>query len=185
MRETLLAVKDQYDAALHCGLACGLKNCGIGNGMADWCEVEIEVAAPDRVIVRHGWTEMGQGVHTVALQVVAEATGIDPALIEVPVDTADGAGAGMTTLARHLAGGQRAHRRLSRPVGRSAAARPGRSGGHVYEGEWRGRLDHQAGGMVEKVYTHYSYSYATQLVILDEEGLRQKDHRRPRRRQDH
>ncbi len=26
------------------------------------------------------------------------------------------------------------------------------------------------GAMVEKVYTHYSYSYATQLVILDDDG---------------
>ena len=28
--------------------------------------------------------------------------------------------------------------------------------------------------MVDKVYTHYSYSYATQLVILDEQGAIQK-----------
>ena len=32
MRETLLAVKDRYDAAKHCGLACGIKNSGLGNG---------------------------------------------------------------------------------------------------------------------------------------------------------
>ena len=39
------------------------------------------------VEVRHGWTEMGQGVHTVALQVAVEELGIDPDRIEVIVDT--------------------------------------------------------------------------------------------------
>src|SRR5690606_37375989 len=35
VRETLLAVKEQFDNARFAGLACGLKNTGIGNGMPD------------------------------------------------------------------------------------------------------------------------------------------------------
>lgn len=41
--------------------------------------------------------------------------------------------------------------------------------GRVYEGEFVVDWTTKPGAMVEKVYTHYSYSYATQLVILDEE----------------
>ncbi|MGB4873434.1 MAG: molybdopterin cofactor-binding domain-containing protein, partial [Candidatus Promineifilaceae bacterium] len=99
-RATLLAVKDEFYAAKYAGLACGLKNTGIGNGMPDASSAQVTIAAPDRVIVDHGWTEMGQGVNTVAQQVVATETGIDPRLIEVVIDTAANQEAGMTTASR-------------------------------------------------------------------------------------
>jgi aldehyde oxidoreductase len=78
VRETLLAVKDEFYAAKYAGLACGIKNTGIGNGMPDAASVRITIVAPDRVIVDHGWTEMGQGVNTVARAVVCQETGMDP-----------------------------------------------------------------------------------------------------------
>ena len=40
--------------------------------------------------------------------------------------------------------------------------------GKQYHGEWVVDWTTKPGAMVEKVYTHYSYSYATQVVILDE-----------------
>ena len=42
--------------------------------------------------------------------------------------------------------------------------------GNVYLGKWVVDWTTKPGAMVEKVYTHYSYSYATQLVVLDEDG---------------
>ncbi len=42
--------------------------------------------------------------------------------------------------------------------------------GKQYRGEWVVDWTTKPGAMVEKVYTHYSYSYATQLVVLDEDG---------------
>jgi xanthine dehydrogenase molybdenum-binding subunit len=42
--------------------------------------------------------------------------------------------------------------------------------GRQYRGQWVVDWTTKPGAMVEKVYTHYSYSYATQLVILDDEG---------------
>ena len=50
--------------------------------------------------VRHGFTEMGQGVHTVALQVAVEELGVDPARIKVIVDTTREIGFGQTTGSR-------------------------------------------------------------------------------------
>ncbi|MCZ7667782.1 MAG: molybdopterin-dependent oxidoreductase [Chloroflexi bacterium] len=106
-RETLLAVKDAFYAAKYAGLACGIKNTGIGNGMPDAASALITIAAPDKVIIDHGWTEMGQGVNTIATQVVCTETGIDPKLIEVRIDTMGGAGSGHdNSLPRHLVGGQ-------------------------------------------------------------------------------
>ena len=45
------------------GLGCGIKNTGIGNGMPDGGKCMIEVAGPERIVIHHGWTEMGQGAH--------------------------------------------------------------------------------------------------------------------------
>ncbi len=170
-RATLLAVKDEFYAAKLAGLACGLKNTGIGNGMPDAARVSITIAAPDRVIVDHGWTEMGQGVHTVALQTLATETGIDLRLVEVRVDTQTGQEAGMTTASRatSLVGNAMidAARQLKRDLQTHSLAD---LVGNVYEGEWVVDWTTKPGAMVEKVYTHYSYSYATQLVTLDDEG---------------
>jgi aldehyde oxidoreductase len=53
-----------------------------------------------KVEVRHGFTEMGQGVHTVAMQTAVTELGIDPARIEVIVDTTRQLGFGQTTGSR-------------------------------------------------------------------------------------
>ena len=174
-RQTLLAVKDAYDAAAYKGIACGIKNTGIGNGMPDESKARVQILAPDKVLVDHGWTEMGQGVNTMAQQVVCNETGLDPAIIEVRIDTVSEQEAGMTTASRatslvgnalidackQLKEDLKTHS-LDKLVGRS------------YEGFFRVDWTTKPGAMVEKVYTHYSYSYATQLVTLDEDGRIQK-----------
>ena len=77
-----------YDAAVAAGKAVGL---GLGpEELAASATASRRSSAPScasrataRVEVRHGWTEMGQGVHTVALQVAVEELGIDPDRIQV------------------------------------------------------------------------------------------------------
>ncbi|MEN8152410.1 MAG: selenium-dependent xanthine dehydrogenase [Acidobacteriota bacterium] len=170
VRETLMAVKDEFYSADFCGIACGLKNCGIGNGMIDFSEIKIEIKAPDKVVLYHGWTEMGQGVNTVAVQVLSTETGIPPDIIEVKVSTADGAIAGMTTSSRGTSlignGIIEASKELKEDLKNNDL-----SGlvGKIYSGRWSFD-DSTKPGASGKVITHYSYSYATQLVILDKNG---------------
>lgn len=170
-RATLEAVKDEFYAARYAGLACGIKNTGIGNGMPDASKVRVTIAAADKVIVDHGWTEMGQGVNTMAVQVLASETGIDPRLVEVRIDTASEQEAGMTTASRatSLVGNALidACTRLKQDLATHTLAE---LVGRTYEGEWVVDWTTKPGAMVEKIYTHYSYSYATQLVTLDDEG---------------
>ncbi len=171
VRETLLAVKDEFYRAKYAGLACGIKNTGIGNGMPDVSSACITIAAHNKVIVDHGWTEMGQGVNTIVTQVVCTETGIDPNLIEVRIDTSAEQEAGMTTASRatSLVGNALidACKQLKEDLkNHSLSDLIGRQ----YEGKWIVDWTTKPGAMVEKVYTHYSYSYATQLVTLDEEG---------------
>ena len=71
-------------------------------------------ASDGTVEVRHCWTEMGQGVHTVALQVAVEELGVDPDRIRVVVDTTRELGVGQTTGVAGHAHGARPGRRRGR-----------------------------------------------------------------------
>ncbi|HUC33558.1 MAG TPA: molybdopterin cofactor-binding domain-containing protein, partial [Ilumatobacteraceae bacterium] len=97
-------IRPSYEAALAAGkavgLGLGLKNSGLGNGFREVSGGVVRFRDDGRVEVRHGWTEMGQGVHTVALQVAAQELGIDPARIDVIVDTTRELGFGQTTGSR-------------------------------------------------------------------------------------
>ncbi len=171
LKETLLAVKDEFYAAKTAGLACGIKNCGIGNGVLEECDVKIEIQPENRILLQHGWTEMGQGVDTVAQQILCEEIGIDnPDCVEVSVNTESKARAGMTTASR--ATFQMGHAIISAAsdlkkdlTSKSLAQLKGK----VYTGrwvcDWTTPLDEPG-----EVLTHYSYGYATHLVILDESG---------------
>ena len=75
LRDTLMAVKDAFYQAPYAGIACGIKNTGIGNGVADVGRARIVIESGEKVIIYHGWTEMGQGVHTMALQTVCRTDG--------------------------------------------------------------------------------------------------------------
>ena len=103
--ECLDRAKPHIDAALAAGKAVGvglgLKNSGLGNGLREVCAAVVHFRSSDgKVEVRHGFTEMGQGVHTVAMQTAVTELGIDPARIEVIVDTTRQLGFGQTTGSR-------------------------------------------------------------------------------------
>jgi CO/xanthine dehydrogenase Mo-binding subunit len=90
IKKTLLAVKDAYYAARAAGravgIACGLKNSGIGNGVVEWGKARLVVEADGTVSLYNGYTEMGQGLLTVLSQFAAEVTGL-PAAIFGPRST--------------------------------------------------------------------------------------------------
>ncbi|MCH1490612.1 MAG: molybdopterin-dependent oxidoreductase [Ilumatobacteraceae bacterium] len=103
-RECLDAIKPDYDRARSegrsVGLAIGMKNSGLGNGFREVCGAVVHFRDDSRIEVRHGWTEMGQGVHTVALQVAAQELNVDAERIDVIVDTTRELGFGQTTGSR-------------------------------------------------------------------------------------
>ena len=170
VRATLLALRDEFRRAKTAGLACGIKNTGIGNGMVDDSVVKIEIVSASKLVIHHGWTEMGQGVHTVARQVVCQETGLDPKLMEVRVDTASGARSGMTTASRATSLVGNALINACATLKCDLRQHPlAELAGKVYEGRWRcdWTTTPQPG---DKTVTHYSYGYASQLVVLDEKG---------------
>ncbi len=48
LRECLLAVKDDFRKARHAGIACAIKNSGVGNAMTDESGVKIEFAVREK-----------------------------------------------------------------------------------------------------------------------------------------
>ena len=178
------AIRPAYDAAKAAGkavgLGLGLKNSGLGNGFREVSGAVVRFRDDGRVEVRHGWTEMGQGVHTVALQVAAQELGIDPARIDVIVDTTRQLGFGQTT-------GSRGTLMAAGAVREACAAaladecRPGLDyhGEHVVD--WTAKL----GDPDNPTPTiHAAFGYAAQLVIVDREQRQGRaGGRRPRRRQ--
>lgn len=175
LKETLLSVKDAYDKAKYKGLACAVKNCGVGNGIPELSRVVIEIGEGGKILLHHGWTEMGQGVHTIARQALCEATGIDDIDLITPfVTTASGAVGGPTTASRGTLLLGRAIIDAAADLKKdlqthSLAELAGRS----YRGEFL--CDYtQAEGEPGKIISHISYGYATNLAILDDEGNLEK-----------
>jgi CO/xanthine dehydrogenase Mo-binding subunit len=171
LKETLLAVKDDFINAKNAGIACGIKNTGVGNGMTDDAEVKIEIAGSNKVIIHHGWTEMGQGVHTMAIQILHQETGIPAEIIEVKVETDSELPTGMTTSSRATA-----------LVGNAIIDAAGRIredlknaslsqlAGRVYKGKFVCDWTCKPGEDTEEPVIHFAYGYATQVVILDDKG---------------
>lgn len=185
VKACLLALKEHFYNAKFAGLACGIKNSGVGNGMVDFSDVRISIQPGGRVLIEHGWTEMGQGVHNMAIQTLFQETGIDPALIDVEVDTAACIPTGMTTSSRATALLGNAIIDASAairadidqftpgcldPGGKLLKVALEQMTGNVYLGKYYCDWTTKPGADVEKVITHYSYGYAAQLVVLDNQG---------------
>lgn len=165
-------IRAAYEAAVASGkavgLGLGLKNSGLGNGFREVSKSVVRFLpavgdAVGRIEVRHGWTEMGQGVHTVALQVAAQELGVAPERIDVIVDTTRELGFGQTT-------GSRGTLMVAGSVSSaSAAALAGGCEVDVdYQGEyvvdWTQKLGDPG---VTNPTIHAVFSFAAQMVIAD------------------
>jgi aldehyde oxidoreductase len=171
IRKTLLAVKDEFYKAKYAGLACGIKNSGIGNGMIDESKVIIEIKLPTHVLIQHGWTEMGQGVQNMAIQTLCQETGIDPDFIEVKIETNAGIPTGMTTSSRATALLGNAIIDAAKKINQDLEnSKLENIVGNVYNGRYVCDWTTKPGDNVKEIITHYSYGYATQLVVLNDEG---------------
>ena len=168
-RRCLDAVKPAYDAAIAAGRAVGvglgLKNSGLGNGFLEIVRAVVRFEADGTVEVRHCWTEMGQGVHTVAAQVAIEELDVEPGRVRVVVDTTRELGAGQTTGSRGTLMGAGAVADACR-----AARADGCRTGVDYAGEYRVDWTSSIESGVEQPVIHSAFGYAAQLVVMDRES---------------
>ena len=168
--ECLDAIRADYDAARTAGkavgLGLGLKNSGLGNGFREVSGAVIRFRDDGRVEVRHGWTEMGQGVHTVALQVACTELGIEPERVDVIVDTTRELGFGQTTGSRGtlMAAGS-VQKACAVALADGCRTEVDYHAEHIVD--WTQKLDDPT---VEHPTIHAAFGYATQMVIADRES---------------
>jgi len=176
LRKTLEAVKDAYRGARYAGIACGVKNVGIGNALPEAGRATLTVEADGRVTIRSGFTEMGQGLFTVLIQTAVEETGLPPETFNVTTDTRDGLDCGQTTGSRGTVLGCHgvidAARKLRADL--QAGATLAGLAGRVYEGRWDCFPTDKFGADVPEPVTHLTYGFATQVVVLDDRGRVQR-----------
>jgi xanthine dehydrogenase molybdenum-binding subunit len=171
LRRTLLAVREAYRAAPLAGIACGVKNSGIGNGLTEYGRAILRPEADGTVTLYHSWTEMGQGCHTVFAQLAATELDLPMDRIRVVVDTERELDTGQTTASRATMLGGRAVLEAARALRDALAGRPPETlAGQEFPGEvvvdWTTSLE---SGAAEPV-THFAFGWATQVVVLDDEG---------------
>ena len=173
LKETLLAVKDVYEQnADHAGIACAMKNSGVGVGLPD--------KGRCRLAVRNGVVELysaasdiGQGCATVFLQMLAEATGLPleklrnmGANSEVAPDSGTTSGSRQTLITGEAVRMAAAELRADLDgAGGDLSALEGLE----YSAEFFDPTD-KLGADKPNPKSHVAYGFATHVVILDDDG---------------
>jgi xanthine dehydrogenase molybdenum-binding subunit len=176
LKQCLLEVKESYMQALATGRAvgigCGIKNSGIGNGAEEWGRARLLVEEDGSVSLYNGYTEMGQGLLTVLIQIATEITGLPPSTFIPKVDSTFELDCGQTTGSRAtLLGGLAVEKAAKRLEGDLANGRSLEDlVGSVYEGEVLIDDTTAPGAESGRIKTHTAYGFAAQVCILDAEG---------------
>ena len=171
LAETLEAIKPYYDEAVKngdpVGLACAMKNAGVGVGIPDTGRVRLTVQG-GKVHIFAGASCIGQGLGTVLTQIVCGETGLSPEnVVYERSNTWMAPDSGTTSGSRQtLFTGEACYRACKGLKDALADAALSALEGKEFYGEYLGKTD-PLGADVPNPVSHIAYGYATQLCILD------------------
>ncbi len=176
IKKTLLAVKDIFYSSKFAGVACGIKNVGIGNGMPEYGQAIVTVHPDETLTINTGFTEMGQGFCTVMIQFFCDVTGIDPRKVRVDIDTTQPTPCGMTTASRATVLGGRAVIKAAEEMKKDLFSGKTLRDliGKKYFGEVVIDYTTALDAKTNKPVTHMTFGFATQVCILDDSGKLKK-----------
>lgn len=173
LKETLEAVKPYYEKYYpNVGLACAMKNAGVGVGLPDTGRARLKIN-DGKIEIYCGASDIGQGCATVFVQMVSESLGLPKSKIknmgsnsEVDPDSGTTSGSRQTLISGE------AIRRVSVEV-KAALDEVGgdldKLNGREFYAEYFEPTD-KLGADVPFPKSHVAYAYATHLVVLDDEG---------------
>ena len=172
--ETLEAVREVYEREPYAGIACAMKNAGVGVGLPDWGRCRLLIRG-GKVEIHAGASCIGQGLGTVLTQVVSETTGLPlESIVYCRPNTANSPDSGTTSGSRQtLITGEAARRaaeKLAEEMGQQGISK---LEGKEYCGEYLAKTD-KMGSDVPNPVSHVAYGYATQVCILNEDGTVKK-----------
>ncbi len=173
LKETLEAVREVYEKnADHAGIACAMKNAGVGVGLPDKGRAKLRVEE-GLVKLYAAASDIGQGCATVFLQMIAEATGLPKEVLrnmgansELAPDSGTTSGSRQTLItgeAVRMAAAQLAE--ALAVVGGDLKALEGKE----FFAEFFDPTD-KLGADKPFPKSHVAYGFATHVVILDEAG---------------
>ena len=172
--ETLEAIKPYYDEAVKngepVGLACAMKNAGVGVGLPDWGRCKLIVESDAKVHIYAGASCIGQGLGTVLTQMVVTNAGVGmEEIVYERSNTWIASDSGDTSGSRQTLVTGEACRRACEELKAALSEKP-LSGliGREFYGEYLAKTD-PLGADVPHPVSHVAYGYATQMCVLDKE----------------
>ena len=176
LAETMEAVKESYESSPYAGIACAMKNAGVGVGLPDTGRVRLLVQ-DGKVHIHAGASCIGQGLGTVLVQILGETLGegLDRLVYHQP-NTKEAPDSGTTSGSRQTLITGEAARRAALDLKAALEAEGGdwdKLEGREFYGEWLAKTD-KMGSPVPNPVSHVAYGYATQVCILNEDGTVKK-----------
>ena len=171
--ETLEVIKPYYDEAVAAGkpvgLACAMKNAGVGVGIPDTGRCKLIVEADGKLHIYTGASCIGQGLGTVLVKMIVSNTDLsrDDIVYErsntwIAPDSGDTSGSRQT-----LVTGEACRRACEKLMeAKKQVSSLADLEGQVFYGEYLAKTD-PLGANVPNPVSHVAYGYATQLCILD------------------
>ena len=173
--EALESVRDICEKNPKVGIACALKNSGLGVGIPDTGRCLITVR-DGKAHVTSSAACIGQGMGTVQVQMICQVTGLPPEKIiyDTP-DTKFSPNAGNTTASRQtLFTGEaavRAAKELKAAIDENGSLES--LDGREFYGEYTGITD-KMGSDKENPVSHVAYGYAVHVAELNDDGTVKK-----------
>ena len=171
--ETLEAIKEDYDAALAAGkpvgLACAMKNAGVGVGLPDWGRAKLVVEADEKLHIYSGASCIGQGLGTVLVQMVVTNTDLKREdIVYERSNTWIAPDSGTTSGSRQtLVTGEACRRACEKLMEVKQDGKTlGELVGQEFYGEYLAKTD-PLGANVPNPVSHVAYGYATQMCVID------------------
>ncbi len=174
IKETILAVKDIYENNKYVGIACCMKNSGVGVGLPDIGRCNL-VVIKGKVHIRTSAACIGQGLGTILIQIICETTDLLPEqiILDLP-DTKFAPNSGTTTASRQTVFTGEATRMASLKLkDKLLTTSLEECEGEEFYGEYQGITDPINSDKKNPV-SHVAYGYATQVVILNDDGKVEK-----------
>lgn len=173
LKETLLAVKEAYESNPgRAGIACAMKNAGVGVGLPDKGRAKLKVH-DGKVELYSAASDIGQGCATVFVQMVAETTGLGKEqIVNMGANSEVAPDSGTTSGSRQTLITGEAVRMASADLAKALEE----AGGDLMQLEgWETFAEFfdptdKLGADVPNPKSHVAYGFATHVVVLDDDG---------------